>query len=312
MIIEGNKEIGKMLSLIERMETRMTPMQAMVNEEQHLNEAKITRRVTTPSELFDTLETIKKGSFVSIGYVMGANLALPQVKRRNPASNRMKNYNDYSVFGSDEEIGALIKITAYNFRYQNRADVMQQYSKYKQDANVIRADYGLPPIGDKQGYTKTMHYGDGGVGVYDGNNDSLKGHSYCPQNVAGIAKPKSTIYAVNKEGHIIKELSPDEVKPYLAAKKELDGVSALRKMGVEEEKIQEYIQRLTELKFSYKNFENNSILWVVAATSDGEKFIYINSSLNRCVDEININPEDFLSIAKEKYQEQMAETEQQI
>ena len=306
MIIQGNREIGKALSLIERMEGSMTPMQAILNEERLINEAKITRRVTSPDDLFDYLDTVTKGSFVSIGYVSGANLALPQVKRRNPASNKMKNYNDYSVFEGGDEIGALVKITSYNLRYHNRADVMKKYGEFKSSSNDIRADYGLPPIADKKGYTSTMDYGKGGVSVYNGNNKSLAGHSYCPQNVAGI-EPDSVVYVVNTEGNIVRELSRDEVKPYLAEKKPLDGVNALRKLGAEDAKVKEYIRRITDLKFKYHNFENNSILWVVATTGDGEKFIYLNSNLNRCVDGININPEDFLKIAKERYKNQMAE-----
>ena len=306
MIIQGNREIGKALSLIERMEGSMTPMQAILNEERLINEAQITRKVTGPSDIFDYLDSIRKDSYISIGYVTSANVSLPQVKRRNPATNRMKNYNDYSVFEGGDDIGALVQITAYNLRYQNRKDVLNKYDEYKKNANVIRADYGLPPIADKKGYTQTIDYGKGGVSIYNGSNKALSGHSYCPQNVAGI-EPDSVVYVVNTEGNIVRELSREEVKPYLAAKKPLDGVNALKNLGAEDEKVKEYIRRITDLKFKYKNFENNSILWVVATTVDHEKFIYLNSNLNRCVDEININPEDFLKKAKERYKKQMAE-----
>jgi hypothetical protein len=78
-------------------------------------------------------------------------------------------------------------------------------------------------------------------------------------------------------------------------------VAALRKMGAEEEKIKEFISRIDELKFKYMNFEGNSILWI-AATVNGEKIVYINDNLQRAVDGINIDPQDFIAIAKRRYE----------
>jgi NAD-dependent deacetylase len=49
------------------------------------------------------------------------------------------------------------------------------------------------------------------------------------------------------------------------------------------------------------NFEANSILWI-AASVNGEKIVYINNNLSRTVDDININPQDFIAIARERYQ----------
>lgn len=71
-------------------------------------------------------------------------------------------------------------------------------------------------------------------------------------------------------------------------------------MGAEEDKIQEYIKKMTDLKFKYVNFESKSILWI-AATVDGEKIIYINDDLQRAVDGIDIRPEDFREIARNRY-----------
>ena len=66
---------------------------------------------------------------------------------------------------------------------------------------------------------------------------------------------------------------------------------------VEEEKIQEYINRIKELKMSYMRFEANSILWL-CETVNGEKIIYLKSNLARAVNEIDILPQDFLMVAK--------------
>lgn len=259
------------------------------------------RRVASSSEFFDILDRIGNGKFVTIGYVTGANLDVPKVSRKNPLTNRMKQYPDYTVFGNEQgEIGALVKITSYNMRYLNRTTVGQKYGEYKDSANAIRGNFGLDPIGSKQGYKQGTNWSPNGPELYNGKNTELQDHSYNPQNIYGV-KPKGVVYAVNKEGHIIKELKPEQVKPYLKAKREMDGVAALRKMGAEEDKIQDYINQMNGLKFKYINFESNSILWI-AATINGEKIVYINDNLSRAVDEINISPEDFRAIARERYQ----------
>lgn len=258
------------------------------------------RRVASSSEFFDILDKIGNGKFVTIGYVTGANLDVPTVSRRNPATNRMKKYLDYTVFGGEEEIGALVKITSYNMRYLNRTTVGQKYGEFKTSANDIRTNFGIDPIADKTSYKQGTNWSPNGPEIYNGQNADLQSHSYNPQNIFGV-KPKGVVYAINKEGHIIKELSPEQVRPYLKAKREIDGVAALRKMGAEEERIQDYINQINNLKFKYINFESNSILWI-AATINGEKIVYINDNLYRAVDGIDINPQDFRAIARERYQ----------
>ena len=268
------------------------------------------RRIATPNEFFDILDKMGDNKFVTIGYVTGANLNVPKVKRLNPQTNRMKGYDDYSTFG-DEEIGALVKITSYNMRYRRRDIVAKQYGDYKNSANTIRSEYGLDPIGNKENtYKDKMNYGEQGVDLYKGGNDALQGHSYYSQNVYGV-KPKSVVYCVGTDGHIIKALSQEQIIPYLKAKRETDGVAVLRKMGVEDERIKEYISKIQGLGMNYKNFEANSILWI-AATVNGEKIVYINDNLARNVNDIDINPQDFIAIAKERYKKDIEAIQEQM
>lgn len=264
------------------------------------------RRVASSEEFFDILDRIGNGKFVTIGYVTGANLNVPTIKRRNPETNRMKGYPDFSVFGAEgeNEIGALVKITSYNMRYLNRTTVAKKYGEYKNAANGIRGNFGLDPIANRESYKQGTSWSPNGPELYKGQNTELQSHSYNPQNIHGV-KPKGIVYAIDTEGHIIKALSQEQIKPYLKAKREIDGVAALRKMGAEEEKIQDYISQINNLKFKYINFESNSILWI-AATINGEKIVYINNNLARAVDGINIRPEDFRTIARERYQIDLA------
>ena len=257
------------------------------------------RRVASSNEFFDMLDKMPNGKFVTIGYVTGANLDVPTIKKKNPLTNRMKGYPDYTVFGGEEEIGALVSITSYNFKFLNRESVNKKYGEYKQSANAIRGNFGLDPIGDRESYKTGTSWSPNGPELYNGQNDDLKNHSYNPQNMYNV-KPSSVVYAVNKEGHIIKALSKEQIVPYLKKKREVDGVAALRKMGVEEDRIQDYINQISNLKFKYKNFESNSILWI-ATTINGEKVVYINDNLSRAVDGIDIMPQDFRAIARERY-----------
>ena len=259
------------------------------------------RVVKSSNEFFDILDKIGNGKYITIGYVTGANLNVPTIKKKNPLTNRMKGYPDFSAFADEgeDEIGALVKISSYNMRYLNRSTVGKKYGEYKDAANAIRGEYGLEPIGSKESYKQGTDWSPNGPELYKGQNADLQSHSYNPQNIHGVS-PKGIVYAVNKEGHIMKELSTAQVKPYLKSKRETDGVSALRKMGVEEERIKQYIEKINGLKFKYINFEANSILWI-AATVNGEKIVYINDNLQRAVDGINIRPEDFRAIARERY-----------
>ena len=265
------------------------------------------RTVKTSNDFFDILDKINGGAIVTIGYVTSADLNVPIVKRKNPLTNRMKGYNDYSVFQNESgrEIGALVKVTSYNFNYRNRQSVHDEYhNKIKPQMNAIRQEFGVPEVQTKASYKDVMNFGGNGQEVYKGDNEAKFGNSYSPQNMFKPLHVKGVVYLVDTQGNIIRGLDEKEVVPYLKAKKEPTGVSALRKMGADEERIQEYINRIKELKFSYRNFEANSILYIVA-TVNGEKIIYINDNLRRCVDDIDINPQDFIAVAKDRYKKDL-------
>ena len=298
-----NIEIAKVRSLMERVEKPHTAMQAFLNETRLINEG-VERKVKKPEDVIDVLQNLPGNKWVCVGYVTEANLNLPKVQKRNPLTNRMKGYEDYETFGSEmgyeDEVGALVKITSYNYRYNDVASVNKKYDEYKNNANEIRKKYGLPPIEKRENdYHNEMNYGSG-VKIYGGDNDEKKGNFYLPFNSVG-ANVKSVVYVVNKEGHITHELTQEQAKQYILNKKhEVDGVSALRKMNAEEEQIQKYIEEMESLKFKYKNIIGNQILWLVGATN-GQKIIYINDSLSKSVNDININTEDFVQKARERY-----------
>lgn len=299
-----SKDYVKIRSLMERVNKPQTAFQVMINENKLINEG-IERKVETPEKLFDILDQIGKNNFVCVGYVSGANLNIPKVKRVNPETNRMKSYDDYGKFaseiGSETEIGALVKITSYNFRYYNNEDLKKKYGEYKTKVNDIRSKYGLDAIGEKENdYKTTMNYGSG-VDVYSGDDENKVGNFYINANTSGRNNIKSVVYAVDVNGNIVEELTQEQIKPYLKAKgEEVPGANALRKMNMEDDIVERYIEEIKSLNFNYKRFEGNSILWI-AATVNGQKIVYVNSNLTKTINDININKEDFVKKANERY-----------
>jgi hypothetical protein len=272
------------------------------------------RRVASASEFFDILSSMKGGCFATIGYVTGANLAIPQVKRKNPDTGRMKNYDDYETFGKelghDGEVGGIIKLTSYTLNWSTPESLGKAYKKYKADANTIRSEFGLEPIQDRESYKSTQAYGDNGVSTYSGNNDALSLHSYTAQNIHN-ARIKGNYYLIGTDGMVMREVNKDELVSYFKKASEMSGVAALRKMGATEERIQEYIDKMNGLGMSYKNFEASSILYMVA-TVNGEKIVYINENLTQSIRGINIIPAEFTKIAKERYQIDFATIQEAI
>ena len=304
-------EIAKMRSLIERVEKPHTASQAFLNEQMHLNEG-VERRVETPNKVFDILNQIGNNKFVCMGVVFGTKLNLPKEKRLNPDTNEMEDYYDLTPIkqdiGSEEDVAALVEIATYNFRYYPLNSINNQYTKYKEGVNNIRAQYGLPPMATKKNdYRKKVDFGDG-LNVNNGENKAKEGNFYVAFNAYNL-EPKRVVYAVNSEGHIIQELTKEQVIPYLEEKnpyKGISGIKALRKMGKQEEEIQQFVNDIRNLKFSYQNFTGNSILWI-ATTVNKEKIIYINDMVERVVNGVKINPEDFVAKAKERYQDALQE-----
>lgn len=263
-----------------------------------------TRNVKSTNDFFDILNNLKNNTFVSIGYVTGANVDMPKIKKKNPETGRLKGYPDYTPFkkeGYDQEIGALVRITSYNFRYYKKEEFNKQYDAYKTGANAIRVKHGIDPIQDKESnYSGSNSW----VKDYRGDNEEKIGNTYTDQNIFD-AKKRGINYVVDINGNIIRALDDAEVKPYLKKKRDIDGVAALRKIYGEDaelqQRIEDYTNEINNLKFRYMRFESKSILWM-CATVKGEKIVYINDSLQRAVDDININPSDFRQIARERYQ----------
>lgn len=280
------------------------------------------RRIATADELFDILSSIKGGVKTTIGYVTGANLNLPEIKMKNPATNRMKGFHDYETFGraigEDGEVGGIVKLTSYSLNWQTPDSYKKGYVKYKQGFDALRDEFGIEPTERRGGYTKKQEFGDKGVTIYGGENDEISDHSYTRQNIYG-AKIVSTYYLVDMEGHIVREMDKSELVDFLNTKRpEVSGVKALRDMGADDARIQDYIRREADLKFKSQVFETSHILYIVA-TANGEPLLWVNERLEHAVRKIDkvlngvdVIPAEFTRIAKERYSKEIQDIQESV
>ena len=293
--------LGKIRNLNERMERPYTSA---------LNEAKAPRVYYDFNEFIDMLKSIQGGTRITIGYVTDANITPPKVKRINPATGRQKGYSDYSSFslegGVEGEIASAVRVRRWNFNFRNPDSVDAEYGKWKNDVNDILAKRGLKPMGDKTkengGYKDKINYGGkGGVEVYGGKNAEHQGEGYIPYNLYGIKPISDDTYAIDADGHIIGKVSPEDLLKYAKEKTEyVPGLSELKKMNASQEEMDAHVKEIKDLKMFYMVFKWSSLMFV-SATVDGEKRLLVNQGLKRVVDEVNINPQDFLALLDQYY-----------
>jgi hypothetical protein len=256
--------------------------------------------------MFDDMEDENGGKWVTVGYVTGVDLNVPKVQRINPASGRMKGYPDWETFskeiGQEQTLAGVLSVQSFQVNWMPRKNFGAFYDKYVQDANAIRADYGLEPMAQKSSNEEVPAYGNGGVSSYVGDNEDKVGNTYAPkQNVAKIKK-KRTYYPVYQDGSLGKAIDKTTLVNYFKAKSPVSGVSALRKLGVEEEKIAEYVKRISDLGVSINKFETSQVLYLSAMIGGKEK-TFVNDQINNVVNHIDVpvNKQDIARIAIERY-----------
>ncbi len=303
-------QLNEMISLINRMENPQTGWQKLLQEE--IGEDRKLVTANDYYDMFDDMEDENGGKWVTVGYVTGVDLNVPMVKRVNPASGRMKGYPDWDTFskdiGQEKTIAGILSVQSFQVNWMPRKNFGAFYDKYVQDSNAIRADYGLEPMAQRSSNEEVPGYGNGGVSTYVGDNQDKVGNTYAPkQNVAKIKK-KRTYYPVYQDGSLGQPIDKQTLVNYFKAKREVSGVSALRKLGVEEEKIAEYVKRISDLGVSINKFETSQVLYL-SAMIGGQQKTFVNDQINNVVNHIDVpvNREDITRIAIERYKNDVPE-----
>ena len=308
-----NESVGKMLSLMDRMNGNMTPYEAVLNEQERINEAlESNRTLVQANNLYDVITNMDAGGFASFGYVVGVDL--PKVQKINPATNRKKGYLDKETLSSKvnypaEQIGGIIKFTRYLVNWSTPESINKKYSDFKDSHNSICDKIGREDlrIGDRKKTQTKQEYGKHGVSVYTGDDESKKEHEYSNQNIHG-AKVKSTYYLIDINGNVIREVEKSEISDILIKKTPTNYVERLRnalsELGQEDAEIKSEIDNLESMNLQRQSFLLHSIMYIVGATKDEngqtKKIIFLNDALKDVFGDVKVNTNQLRDIEREK------------
>ena len=309
----------KALNLLERIDNNFR----FVDSSKRLSESKsgIKKVCYDPERFIDFLESLPDATIINIAIVQADDLDLPKIKRKNPATNRMKAFRDYSVLNmsGQESVAAVAKVSRYNIMYRKQNKLNKEYWDHKAKLSDLNARYGLKPVGDGKGFKGKTGYGSE-TRTYTGKDDDKKGTLYLGINTARVMGPKpySRYYLLDANGNIIgkdkldkngnptggkEPLGDDVLGEYPPMPKENSYVSALRRLGNDETIVNRYLEELEALgpmNYRYPSFDH--ILWCCATPKGGgESCIFVNKRLSRNIDGVDINPSSFESIVKGIY-----------
>lgn len=311
------KQWLEMQSLMERMDMHYTKDEAKANIQDKLIKEGLEelnaqgREDVDTNDFFDMVSRMKGGTRASFGYVSMASLEIPQVKKINPETNRLKNYDDWETFGKnigEEGISGVIKFGTYTMNWRSPRNMAQHYNRdYVEPVNALRDKYGVAHIEKRE--VPTIKTNDYGIATYAGDREELKGNTYSPQDLGTPnTKSESHYYLIGNDGNILKEVPFETLKQYMK-QKGVDGIRAFKELvkngnATEEEMLKmfdEYGAEVQKMNFRYAQFAHSSFVYIITSVN-GQKKRFFNQHLTDCINGININPQQFIALAKKMYQ----------
>ena len=309
---------AKMLSLIDRMESRGTNNEGMLNESMHIDEAISKNRVqVTRDQIIDILDQQDAkgngGKFASITYVKPETVYKTKKSWRDAdvtdalsahmdksGEEWYKNitaYNQPDAKGKNP-IGTVIAVQRYTLHWTRQESYDKAYGVYSDALRNLRMRSGVAiptdgVLGDNHNQRQ-----DGG---YGNTKFSQAGNLQKDFNMAGV-KPKSTCYVVDDNGNISYEIPDNVIKSMMAqnvAKPEKDVAAVLSGPALDA-----YMEAKKELA---KTFRGQTLLFdrilCIAANVDGQSYYYINDMLKTPIaqkSDVNVNPQAMIKIAEEQ------------
>ena len=322
-----NESVGKIHSLMERMNGNMTAYQAVLNEEKCINEATSKSRVqVTRDEILDILDRAddaqnesNKGLFATVTYVKPANLlktkrAIDNEKLTNALGkhqdkSELQWHKDLTTFRDAEKsntpnpITAIITTTRYHIRWHSMKNYKADYAKYNDALSNLRMRNGIAiqtdgTLGDNHNQRQSSDATDAATINQTGN--MARDFNMARQ----VQKSKSTAYIVDNEGHIVSEI-PDDVMWSIHGKTSpRGGVESEVKKQLSGEALEAYAQAKAELDktFNPKNLLFDRMLCICCSV-DGISYYNINDKLISKIaskSETTVNQEEMIEIAKEQ------------
>lgn len=284
-------------SLMERMEDLPGGYTGLIKE--CVDEATCKwRDVTGPEEFYNILKGVSDGKMVTFGYVNAAKIVIPQIKRVNPETNRMKNFDDFDTLGKnlgvEKKFNGVIKLSIYNFPWQTEEKVKNQYDAFKAKRDELAQKYGVE-IGKARYGTENIDYGNkGGISSYNGDNAELTGHTYTNLNTNGIMPISTKYYLVMEDGGL-QEISEEKLEkiPHKPSETIVDRLIAAGATETEIEPLK---------TMNYQRFEHSHMLFFSATPDTGIPTVYINFKLSNKIGGITMASTDaIVQLAKDRY-----------
>jgi hypothetical protein len=276
------------------------------------------RNRTNFDNVLADLSKLKGGVFITIGYVTGNAVSKTlQNKDTEAFGNDIDQYQEKGTPGYDmlkqwQQGGAsrknaspvgIMKYTETTYHWQTPGSMGKKYGAYKDGVNKLLKPYGAE-IGTRQKQNDSQ-VKPGDTNNVTPPNDETKVDNHIYQNAATSSKVSEEYFMV-KDGKIYGSLNKGALRS-LMSKEYIDGVSALKKLGVQKEEIENFVEQVKNLKYKQLPLVPDKILWISYTIEDkesGEKIskFAINDNFTDNIDGIQINPNIFVKRANARYE----------
>lgn len=321
-----NESVGKMLSLMDRMSGNMTPYEAMLNEQQRIDEVVTKNRIqVTRNEILSILDKAddaqnanNRGLFATVTYVKPANIL--KTKRSvdtDKLSSVLGNYKDreeeqwhkdLTTFSNDEKsttpnpIKSVITVTRYHLRWHSLKNYDLAASKYADSLHNLRMQNGMAIQSD--GAFGDNHNQREKTDASDALRFNQTGNPGRDFNMVNKIGQKSTAYIVDETGNIVSEIPNDVMWSIHGKVSKRGGVEAEAKKYLSGEALEAYAKAKEELdaQFNPRNLLYDRMLCICCSV-DGVSYYYINDKLISSIakgSDVNVNQQEMVNIAKEQ------------
>lgn len=312
--------VGKMRSLMERVEGNMSPYEATINEEMKINEAASKNRVqVSRDEILDILDQADNeqnekntGKFATITYVNAANV----YKRKSSldaetVNNALNKHSDKSEEDWHQKLSNFIKpetkgsnpitsvitVNRYTLKWHSPQNYAAAYNKYYSDLTDLRQRNGIANdsagvLGDNKNIRDKSDTG----AQFNQTGKMSRDFNFADVKMSGKA------YFVNEDGHVVSEIPDDVVRTIVAKKKKYDAEASVSSQ-LTGPALDAYIQAKKELdaKFNPRNLLFDKILCICCGVN-GVSYYYINDKLITNIakgSDAIVNQNEMIEIAKE-------------
>lgn len=321
-----NVSIGKMWSLMERMNGNMTPYEAVLNETKCINEAVAKNRVpVTRDEILNILDQADDQQnsqnshlFASVTYVNAANLLKTRrsvdtdklssaLEKHNHRSEEewhksLSTFRDAEKSSTKNPIGAVVTVTRYLLQWHSLANYARDYGEYRDALSNLRMSHGIGVMSDGMlGDNHNQRQETDATGAGKFNQTGNLGRDF---NMKKVINKKSTAYIVNETGNIVSEIPDDVMWSIHGKRSSSSGVEAEVRNTLSGEALEAYAKAKAELdaKFSGRNLLFDKMLCICCSVN-GISYYYINDALISKIakgSDVNVNPQEMVKIAEEQ------------